>query len=175
MFFTVEFNVKYKGKIKDLLKYKIKNAFFFLFLSIALIFSGAYIAFFGYGRVITWFDSLLGYIFMIGGILTFVSVSFLLVFQAYNRGLKGKIRIDFEKNEDIWKYTLYSEKKKQSFKEEGTVQLVQKDKIFFTISSDKVKDYLIPLKAINEEEQKNLLNLVEEFKIKNKQNSTKNK
>lgn len=175
MFFTVEFNVKYKGKIKDLLKYKIKNAFFFLLLSIALIFAGAYIAFYGYGRVITWFDSLLGYIFMIGGILTFVSVPFLLAFQTYNRGLKGKIRIDFEKNEDIWKYTLYSKKKKQSFKEEGTVQLVQKDKIFFTISSDKVKDYLIPLKAINKEEQKDLLILVEEFKIKNKQRNSVNK
>ena len=129
----------------------------------------------GYGRVITWYDLVAGYFFMILGVLIFVTVPFLLIFKTYNRGLKGKVRIDFEKNEDIWKYTLYSEKKKQSFKEEGTVQLVQKDKIFFTISSDKVKDYLIPLKAINEEEQKDLLILVEEFKIKNKQRNSVNK
>lgn len=175
MFFTVEFNIKYKGRIRDLFKYKIKKALFFLFLSFASIFIGIYFAFMGYGRVITWYDLVAGYFFMILGVLIFVTVPFLLIFKTYNRGLKGKVRIDFEKNEDIWKYTLYSEKKKQSFKEEGTVQLVQKDKIFFTISSDKVKDYLIPLKAINEEEQKDLLILVEEFKIKNKQRNSVNK
>lgn len=164
MNFTIEMNSDYKGKRKDILKLKSSSFLWAIVLGIIIFFTGVYISFIDYNRVINDIVFILGIIVMIIGALFLFSSPFVFLFKGLNKGLKGKISFTFTKGEDNkWAYALTATKKDKLYQESGFITMAQKKKCFFDLINDKGKEYYIPIKVLSEEQIGNLNSLAEDF------------
>lgn len=164
MNFTIEMNSDYKGKRKDILKLKSSSFLWTIVLGIFIFFTGVYISFIDYNRVINDIVFILGIIVMIIGALFLFSSPFVFLFKGMNKGLKGKISFTFTKGEDNkWAYALTATKKDKLYQESGFITMAQKKKCFFDLINDKGKEYYIPIKVLSEDQLGNLNSLAQDF------------
>ena len=164
MNFTIEMNSDYKGKRKDILKLKSSSFLWAIVLGIIIFFTGVYISFIDYNRVINDIVFILGIIVMIIGVLFLFSSPFVFLFKGMNKALKGKISFTFTKGEDNkWAYALTATKKDKLYQESGFITMAQKKKSFFDLINDKGKEYYIPIKVLSEEQIGSLTSLAQDF------------
>ena len=164
MSFTIEMNSDYKGKRKDILKLKSSSFLWAIVFGIIFIFTGVYISFINYNRVINDIEFILGIIVLIIGVLFLFSSPFVFFFKGLNKGLKGKISFSFMKGEDNkWAYALTATKKDNLYQESGFITMAQKKKCFFDLINDKGTEYYIPIKVLSEEQLGSLTSLAQDF------------
>lgn len=164
MNFTIEMNSDYKGKRKDILKLKSSSFLWAIVFGIIFIFTGFYISFINYNRVINDIEFILGIIVMIIGVLFLFFSPFVFFSKGLNKGLKGKISFSFMKGEDNkWAYALTATKKDNLYQESGFITMAQKKKRFFDLINDQGTEYYIPIKVLSEEQIGNLTSLVQDF------------
>lgn len=172
MNFTIEMNSNYKGKRKDILKLKSSSFLWTIVLGLLIFFTGVYMSFINYNRVINDIVFVLGIIVMIIGVLFLIASPFVFFFKGINKGLKGKISFSFTKGEDNkWAYALTATKKDKLYQESGFITMAQKKKSFFDLINDRGKEYYIPIKVLSEEQVENLNSLAEDFIAKDKKQS----
>lgn len=171
MNFTIEMDSNYKGKRKDILKLKFSSFLWTIVLGVFAFFTGVYISFINYNRVINDIVFAIGIIVMIIGVLFLVCSPFVLLFKGLNRKLKGKITFAFTKGEDQkWAYTLTATKNDKLFQESGFITMVMKKKCFFDLFNNKGNEYYIPMKVLSEEQLGNLNSLASDFIAKKENN-----
>lgn len=161
--FSVIFNSKYKGHIKDLIKYKVSSFFSTILLSFVIFFIGIYVGYINYNSVINTIEFILGNILMVIGVIFLLISPFVLIFINYNHNLKGEIRINFIFEGNKTNYSVYTNKDKKSIDERGVVTSLRRKKSFIILSNQKAKEYLIPLNALTEFDKNKLINLYNEF------------
>ena len=164
MSFTIEMNSDYKGKRKDILNLKSSSFLWTIVFGIIFFFTGFYIYFINYNRVINDIEFILGIIVIIIGVLFLFFSPFVFFFKGLNKGLKGKIRFSFMKGEDNkWAYALTVTKKDKLYQESGFITMAQKKKCFFDLINDKGTEYYIPIKVLSEEQLGSLTSLAQDF------------
>ena len=145
MKFSVCFDSKYKGMLKDVFKIKIKSMLNMIFFGLLFFVIGVYFSFWKMSHVITTRDSIIGYILMFIGVLFILFSPFGFLLKKYNKGFMDKINIDFYNNDNEWFYHLRGTKNNSSYEEEGKINLIEIKKGICTFSTLKGKDYFIPL------------------------------
>lgn len=135
--FSITFNSKYKGHIKDLIKYKISSFFSTILLSFVIFFTGIYVGYINYNRVINTITFIFGNVLMVIGVVFLLISPFVLIFINYNHSLKGEIRINFIFQDNKTNYSIYTNKDKKSFDESGVVTSLRRKKELYNFVKPK--------------------------------------
>lgn len=162
--FSIAFNSKYKGHIKDLIKYKISSFFSTILISIIIFFIGAYVSYIDYNRVINTIEFIFGNILIVISVIFLFISPFVLIFINYNHSLKGEIRINFIFQDNKINYSIYTNKHNKSYDESGVVVSLLRKKNFLILSNEKAKEYFISLNALSEFDKNKLIDLSNNFK-----------
>lgn len=151
MKFNICFESKYKGMFKDVLKIKIKKLLNMIFLGLVFLCIGIYILFLRFYEPNLWYQNILGYLFVILGLLFIIFSPFGFLLKKYNKGFMDKINIEFYKKDNEWFYHLRGTKNNSSYEEEYKINLVEIKKDICIFSSLNGNEFFIPLKELNEE------------------------
>ncbi len=172
--FHIQFPSRFKGKLKETLRLKFKTFIIDFFLSFVLFFGGVFVAFYNLGNVGHKAIDLFGVGLMIAGVLLLIASPFILLFKSYNRGLKGDIDIFLNKKDEVWYYIITTNAKKNPFKSEGKLLLIQVEKYWVMIRGNNARDFYIPCSILTKEELNVLKEIAGDYVIKEPQKQGEN-
>lgn len=163
---SINFNSKYKGKIKDKIGVKLSALLLFIIVGLVFIFVGFYLYFVDVNRVITRMDRFEGFIFMCLGLLLIALSPLSIIFKHFNKGLIGDIYVLLYQNNDSnkWMYRVSSTKKSGPFLDMGEINLLLIKKNIAIIKTIKGEEYIIPLKVLDISQKEALFGIEKEVK-----------
>lgn len=165
--FHIQFPSRFKGKIKETLRLKFKTFIVDFFLSFVLFFGGIFVTFYNFGKVGHTVIDYWGVTLMIAGVLLLIASPFILFFKSYNRGLKGDFDVFLFKEEDgAWYYSITANPKKNPFKSEGKLQLIEIERHWGMIRGNNARDFYIPRSILNKEQVEALQVIHQDYVVK---------
>ena len=162
----IRFPSRFKGKLKETVRLKFKTFMIDFILSFVLFFSGVFVTFYNLEKVGHETIDLFGVVLMLAGVLLLIASPFILLFKSYNRGLKGDIDIFLNKKDEAWYYTITTNPKKNSFKSEGKLLLIEVDKYWVMIRGNNARDFYIPCSILTKEELDMLKEIAGDYIVK---------
>jgi len=173
MYIMIKYIIKFKDRIYINFRQKINKLLTYAILWILAVIVATYLAFYGYGRVITWYDYFFGLLLYIFSTLAYIIYIFWWLFHNYSLGLKGEVKWSINKLEEssVWKYKLTANKRNRCYEEEGTIEKVEENKRFIIITTDTNREHIIIKKKLTEEEVKFLQQIKKELNEKQRENN----